>query len=303
MPRSDWSRFDKAITAFAIIAGIALYWWMFFDMGWQSGRNQERTAIETKHYAADTDRRIERECTGPIQATARECIADIIRSERESQRNESDLAAQWQAANWAFWAAIIGGAQFLATLTGLYYIKGTLDATLEAVEDTGKATAAMEKANTIAEKARISSEQQLRAYVSIVSIQVSNLLPGQIPKFHVGYTNRGQTAADRTMIKSSLAISEHPPRFTGMFFNKFKDVGPLGAGDNKHHSLEWKNSTPGQFDMLMRKEATFLFGGVIKYRDIFKRRHYTTFFAKLNVSELVDGHCKLHIVERGNVAS
>ncbi len=69
---------------------------------------------------------------------------------RESQRSESDLGAQWKAADWVFWASVVAAAQLLASIVGLFYIKRTLDATLAAVEDTGIATEAMVVANQIA---------------------------------------------------------------------------------------------------------------------------------------------------------
>lgn len=141
------------VYAAAILAlGALAYWWMFYHAGYSSGAYQERAHIEREHYAADASKRLGESCDGLTGADLRKCAYDIIKTERESGRAESDLAAQWQASDWAMWAAIVAGAQLLATITGLILLKGTLDATWRAVEDTGEATDAMRKANEIARK-------------------------------------------------------------------------------------------------------------------------------------------------------
>lgn len=148
--RSEQPKAGLIWTAVVIAVGVASYWLMFYDMGYQSGYGERKAQIEAQHYASDSAKKIERECGTKSGLAARECITKIVTSERESQRNESDLAAQWKAADWAMWAAIIAGAQLIATALGLYYVKRTLDATLEAVEDTGLATRAMERQNELA---------------------------------------------------------------------------------------------------------------------------------------------------------
>lgn len=123
---------------------------MFYNAGYQSGQNERQANIEASHYARDAAEQIERKCGTVTGEATRKCITEIVEAERESQRSESDLAAQWKAADWAMWAGIIAGAQLIATALGLYYVKRTLDATLVAVEDTSKATKAMERQNEIA---------------------------------------------------------------------------------------------------------------------------------------------------------
>ena len=142
--------------------GIALYWAMFYQAGYGSGYNERKAQEESKHYASNTAKEIERACVDLTGSATRECIAKIVEAERESQRNESDLAAQWKAADWVMWAGIIAGAQLLATAVGLYFVKRTLDATLEAVEDTGRATEAMERQNELAEN---TTRRQLWPYL------------------------------------------------------------------------------------------------------------------------------------------
>jgi hypothetical protein len=81
---------------------------------------------------------------------AAERFASNPEPKNPDEREKRDLAAQEASAAWAFWVALFAGFQIIATIIGLYYIKRTLDATLTAVEDAGKATKAMNKANEIA---------------------------------------------------------------------------------------------------------------------------------------------------------
>lgn len=180
------------IGAILVAIGIvALYWSMFYNAGYQSGYNERKAKVESAHYASDTANQIDRKCSTKTGEAARECITEIIGAERESQRGESDLAAQWKAADWVMWAGILAGAQLIATVLGLYFVKRTLDATLEAVEDTGKATVAMERQNVIASEAQ-------RAWVTI-SIHPKIVTPVPTDAFRFGIDfmahNIGQTVA------------------------------------------------------------------------------------------------------------
>ena len=152
--RGEHTKVGLIATALVAVLGLAAYWAMFYDMGFQSGQNERKATAEAEHYASDTANQIDRECGAESGQSTRECIAKIVATERESQRGESDLAAQWKAANWVMWAGILAGAQLLATAFGLYFVKRTLDATLLAVEDTGHATEAMREANQIAREAQ-----------------------------------------------------------------------------------------------------------------------------------------------------
>lgn len=88
-----------------------------------------KAQVEAKRYASDAAEGIERACGKLPPSGARKCIGEIITAQRESERGESDLAAQWEAAEWSKWAGVAALAQLLATVIGLYYIKGTLDET------------------------------------------------------------------------------------------------------------------------------------------------------------------------------
>ena len=209
MSRSD--RDNRAATRLigaAIVAalGVAMYCAMFYSAGYGSGYNERQAHIEAKHYASDTPQQIERECGAKAGEATRECIAKIIDAERESQRSESDLAAQWKAADWVMWAGIIAGAQLIATALGLYFVKRTLDATLEAVEDTGKATVAMERQNELAAR-------QQRPWVTIGLAEpfISRSDGGILLVCIVELGNIGATPAFDAHVDFALAPAIHNP--------------------------------------------------------------------------------------------
>ena len=177
-------------TIFVAVIGVALYWSMFYSMGYSSGYHEKQAYVESEHHASDTPKQVEGKCGAKASSELRECITEIVKSERESQRSESDLAAQWKAADWVLWAGAIAGAQLIATLVGLYYVKGTLDATLEAVEDTGKATNAMLKQTELVER-----EQRPWVTIEAAKPVISNRDDGILITVEIGFKNIGKTVA------------------------------------------------------------------------------------------------------------
>ncbi|MDP3368651.1 MAG: hypothetical protein Q8M32_02245 [Brevundimonas sp.] len=64
-----------------------------------------------------------------------ECVAKEIEAAREDQRAEYDLSAQNRMAEWALWMMIVAAVTTALTAVALWFIKGTLDATREAVRE------------------------------------------------------------------------------------------------------------------------------------------------------------------------
>jgi hypothetical protein len=143
--------------ALVVALGVGLYWWMFYQAGFSSGRREERAHVEREHYAADAANKLGNVCNGMSGAAAAKCGYQVAETEREGRRNESDLAAQWKAADWVFWAGIIGGAQLFVTAVGLFFIKRTLDANW----------GAMEAAQDSLSHQRETAQLQLRPYLYI----------------------------------------------------------------------------------------------------------------------------------------
>jgi len=240
---------------------------MFYDMGASSARNDERSKRYTSTYAADAAKHVEKDCAGRAGKALVECMVEIVDATRESQRAESDLGAQWQAANWVAWATIIAGVQLVATILGLVYIRETLLATVKAVEDTGVATQAMKDANLIADR---TSRQQLRAYLT-PEIAVVEWHPNGINyKITISFKNTGGTPATKASIQwGSMGTDNYDPEidYPGELGPLFSSsiVGPgqqLTVSAEKVATIEVVNAINGDRGAILAK-------GVILYRDSF----------------------------------
>jgi hypothetical protein len=127
----------------AVGAGaFALYAWMFYAIGVSGATHHEQAKRYAKQEAAAAGNSVERECAGLVGGALRKCETEIIAASRESQRDESALQAQRDMSEWAFWLLIIGAGQLVATIIGLAFIKGTLDATRDAVREAADGTQA-----------------------------------------------------------------------------------------------------------------------------------------------------------------
>jgi hypothetical protein len=123
-------------------------------------------------------------------ARALETANDKPESAAEKSRAEQDLQAQKDMVTWArgmFWAGV---AELLLTVAGVLLIWRTLRASWAAAREAKRAADA---AHTALEDSRISSEQQLRAYVNVSKMRAK--LEGNLLWFKIIFVNAGQTPA------------------------------------------------------------------------------------------------------------
>lgn len=125
-------------------------------------------------------------------ATAIVTNATELQTERDQQRADDDLQAQQDMALYALFMVIATVATVLVTAVGVWFVKRTLDATLQAVQDTSEATQAMLDANDIARK---HGQMQLRAYLRPAIERHPVWEVGRQPEAVVSLTNHGQTPA------------------------------------------------------------------------------------------------------------
>lgn len=211
------------------------------------------------------------------------CLVERVTADPQpreaSDQQKRDLAAQEAVAGAAFWVGVIAFLQLIATVLGLLYIRGTLKASLLAVEDTSEATEAMKLQNEIAED---TAQRQLRAYVIAKDQAVTNMKAGQEPVFICKLDNSGQTPAyEVRCIASAFFTVEEPDTYRVMFRDKPKgkhSKDTIGGGDFK--VLPISSQEPlSEFDlsMIYSGRVTAIFAGIISYRDAFKRRRLSTF--------------------------
>lgn len=148
------SKKRENVVALALAVGVAL---VLAILIWQVSAHHTRSTEEARHRAQDhangTERRIERACGGTEPAAMMECVAEQVAASREDQRAEYDLSAQQRMADWALLSMIAAVFTTALTAVALWFVKGTLEATQKAVEDTSTATDAMLAANVIAKRA------------------------------------------------------------------------------------------------------------------------------------------------------
>jgi hypothetical protein len=151
MPNELRSRDAENSGALLAAVGIVLAFALTWGGGFLQGREGERRERIPASYSAAAKADAERACAGREAAATFDCIYQKMAASQEQARGEQDLSAQQRAASSALAAAVIAFLTLLVTIIGVWLVKRTLDATLQAVRDTSRATDAMLRQNAIAE--------------------------------------------------------------------------------------------------------------------------------------------------------
>lgn len=230
-------------------------------------------------------------------------------TEQADQYKLRDLIAQEDMAYWAMWMVLAALLTFLVTSIGTFLIWRQVKLTRQAVEDTGEATVAMQEANEIASD---TARRQLRAYVMGTDHSVTHLYAGGRPKFIVKLHNFGQTPASEVRCRTIVrAINGDPDETRIMFREARQAVGLsnslIGPTDFHVHVNGMDQGSLGSdaSQMIERGEIIMTFAGVISYRDVFGKRHLTTFkyFLSPDTLNLKDTAYDLTACGRGNKAN
>jgi hypothetical protein len=195
------------------------------------------------------------------------------------QDNEKrDLAAQEASALWAFWMVCAAVATFAVTSLGTVLIYQQVKLTREAVDDTGKATKAMERQNEIAVD---TAQRQLRAYIVCEGASLRyDANDDPIVSFQI--RNTGTTPASELRICSRAQIAdEHVDKYRLLF--RTAPTPPAATVESScilGPNLTLTQSTKTLMGTGPREQGSgyrLIFGGVISYRDAFGRRRLTSF--------------------------
>lgn len=237
MSRSDWGKLLKTVglASAAFLIATALYVAGFYAGDW-SGYYEGQQYAAARQYPSDTQRIVDDCFKLPTRAETTQCVSEAYQTSHENQRAEKDTKTQRDMSDWAWWVMIIGLLQFFATIVTLGFVKLTLDATLEAVNDTSEATEAMREANKIAKAAsgvaqsnarmaasdqraqvkerRASERRQLRAYVDFESVEWTMIQKRKEPNtvyrgIRVILKNYGQTPADKLTAKAVFFLERN----------------------------------------------------------------------------------------------
>jgi len=194
----------------AAFAGIAL---LFVTLGTGAffgalnaphyGYQQSRTAYRAAEAKHGNPSQIDRDRSGlPYFA---ERIASGPDPEDTPEREKRDLAAQESMSVWAFWMLIVSAAGVITTMVGTGFLLWQIVLTRRAVEDTGKATDAMERQNKIAEAAQ-------RAWIVAEPkiIEAAYGRAGLNLKWECDFRNIGQTVAENVQVQATVEIYDPP---------------------------------------------------------------------------------------------
>jgi hypothetical protein len=279
MPRSDWR------VLFAL-AGLAVVAWAFAQ-GILIGLSYYPTEKRYQPYRYTTAKPSEMEPATAGQASAQPLQYRTPCRDPQGE-TESDLCAQWKAANaaadgaywakWGFWIACIGSA----------FLLWQIILTRKAVEDTSEATDAMREANQIA---RDAARRQLRAYIAVTEIEVRGLVVGKKPSYSCIIKNTGQTPAyglrSINIVKASLiGPDDFRIRIGKPEYISACDLGPgqeMPHVNRRNHPLTLK-----EWDLINSGEICMIFAGILTYTDAFGHFRRVTFRYCVDVAKELD---------------
>jgi len=228
-------------------------------------------------------------------------------SQAEQERAQDDLLAQQDMAFWAMLMFFAASLTVLLTGMGIWLLKRTLDATLQAVKDTGEATEAMRDANEIAQD---TSQRQLRAYVGTEDHAMIDFIVDQFNGHICKVYNRGQTPAYDVEIWSrgtALNTTEENPHHAKIFRGGEIEQSRAIIGPGQfiiHINRTLAPLTQGSYFGVGSGEVSIVWGGAISYRDAFGKRHKTTFkYFITGAGEMLPATFDLTACSRGNNAT
>ncbi len=289
MSGSDRGKRPEAVVA-AIFCAVTIFGavLLLYVLGVLNGREAERRDQTPVAYGQSAKADAKRVCVGMEASSAFECVYEKVEASHEQASTEQDLSAQQRAATSALASAAIAMLTLIVTGIGVWFVKRTLDATLKAVEDTAKATGAMERQNILAEDA---SHRQLRAYLSIENTRIGlynlSIHPNGQKSFYEGnhgafwfeIRNGGQTPAyDVCMVcrmeYSKPDVNSHRMIFRGRFNEKEGRalINPAGT----IHNRTIFEIPEGYHSAIQAGMVIPVIAVILSYRDAFGVRHRTT---------------------------
>jgi hypothetical protein len=256
-------------------------------LAYNFGRQDERRYEIPASYAKAAKADAQRACPEREKAAAFECIYEKVQASQEQARGEEDLRAQQKAANAALLSTITSFLALFVTGAGVWFVKRTLEATLEAVKDTRKATAAVQEANEIA---REGMEKQSRAYVypdgPFPAIRQDHTNQNVEWGFKVNWNNSGNTPAlsESMLIWVEVVDGVLPVDF--QFDRAVDDHVSAVFGPNMALSSVYAWVSADDIQKFVAGEKTLYLWGWVKYRDVFPNtpERQTRFCYRLSVN-------------------
>lgn len=270
MSDGDGGSRPATLGAFGYFSAIALCCTIVGGLAYGLGRQDERRYETPAAYAQAAKADAQRACVDPKKVASFDCIYEKVQASQEQARGEEDLRAQQKAANSALLSAIISFLALIVTGAGVWFVKRTLEATLEAVEDTGKATVAMQEANEIA---RDGMEKQLRAYVHPEVVE-SGPQPDNTDQnfgwaFAIRWKNSGITPAVSASIVNWAEVVDGALPDDFKFDRTANEDVPIVFGPNMPVTSVSAWVSADDIKKVFAGEKALYLWGWVKYRDVF----------------------------------
>lgn len=200
--------------ALAIFGAIVLV----YCLGLLNGRESERRQQTPASYSQAAQSDAQRACTGRQSTALFECVYERVKASQEQALGEQNLSAQQRAATSALASTVVALLTLIVTSLGVWFVKRTLDATLEAVRDTSKATKAMQRQNCLVEAAQ-------RAWIKIdpLIIDASSNQNAMDIQWRVNFTNVGKTIAQNVRYRAEVESFEYASA-TGAIAEEFDHI-------------------------------------------------------------------------------
>ena len=253
-----------------------------WDLASLNTRYQIEAERHTTHYSERTSEQIKESCTPSNPLPRDQCIEEIIKASHENQRNEADLYAQRQMADWAYAITVIGSFSIFLTIAGIYFVRESL------IE--------MQRTRKVSEDAVKAALQQVKIQLrpKITANQIAMEVVADMPLAgHLILVNEGGNSAE--IIYSSCYVRLHngplpqihhsrPPLGSDVpvLCNELPDRKIVGG-----QSVRWEfgsevRLTNSQVAMLKSKRNKTLWGlyvdGIIRYEG--EMGGYVTLFCR-----------------------
>lgn len=185
---------------------------------WTLAASHAEYDVDAKHYAetysADEAYKLYQKCNSPDPRIQAECIAAAVETTRDHQRNEENLKAQRETANWAYAMTWIAFFSLLATFGGIFFVR-------ENLLEMQKGRAVTERAVRVSERAiNIAERPWLSVSVKIASPLVFRDEEGTIA-FDFIVINHGKTPATAVEVRPHLTVGRDS------YFNRLKQTVAL----------------------------------------------------------------------------
>lgn len=210
---------------------------------------------DRKHYEAIAgDKAGQKDYQGPSQSLpdiaglpgfVERAIANR-RSQTGHDHEKRDLAAQEASALWAFWMVLASFLSVLITAVGTIFLYKQIVLTREAVQDTGKATIAMQEANEISRHA-LESQQRPVITLGPIDVNVENFLKGSFTIENIGlgiariikctaFTTRTPRQGEIDMPMTKIVEVQYPVRImtSGLLVSQGRNRCEFGVGTMRH---------------------------------------------------------------------